>query len=454
MRLRGTAGTADILPFWLRANKRATIDPFSPGASLTLNFHKRLTDESGFDYGFGATLIGRYSKNETVMFNQLYGVISYGSLQLIGGRFYEQTGTVYGPLSMGSLTISPNAAPMPKVKLGILNYAPVPFTNGFVEVKGAIAHGWFEENRRFSNAWLHEKYAYLRLGGDFAFRPYIGLVHQAVWAGRVDEGYDAPDSFDDFFRVFFALKGDSTALPSGQSYKLGDHRGIWDIGFYLTLSNIEFTVYRQFIYDDKDGLLFERLRDGLLGISVELPGTEQNVVTAFLYEYLNTKWQGGPECPPLGLSRGGPGGCENYYNNSVYQTGWTYLGRQIANPLYLPVNAPGIEAPARKFGITNNRIIAHHFGVAGRISATVNYKLLATYSRNYGLYTRVPAFHLSPNEFESAPEQWSFLANFSYAPVNIGNVRFNLSLAADMGELYEDSYGVLLGIELIGTSPF
>src|SRR5699024_6824988 len=147
--------------------------------------------------------------------------------------------------------------------------------------------------------------------------------------------YDAPDSFKDFWRVFLALSGDKRALPSGQIYVLGDHRGIWDTGFNLTLSDIKFTVYRQFIYDDKDGLLFERLRDGLLGVSAELPGKKQQIVTAFLWEYLNTKWQGGPACP--GNERGGPGGCENYYNNSVYRTGWAYLGKTIGNPLFLTV---------------------------------------------------------------------------------------------------------------------
>ncbi len=450
IQLRGAVSGGNVLPFWLYANRHGTVDPYSPGASVTLNFHKRLTSDDKFDYGFGATLIGRYSKFENLSFNQLYGAISYGALKLTGGRFYEHTGTVFAPLSMGSLTISPNATPLPKIKLGIFNYAPVPFTNGFVEIKGAIARAWFGEERRFENALLHEKYVYFRVGGDFAFRPYIGLVHQAVWAGKTDSGFEAPDTFNDFLRIFAALKGDSTALPSGRVYALGDHRGIWDIGFYLTIADIDFTVYRQFIYDDKDGLEFDRFRDGLLGVSIELPGTEQHLITAFLWEYLNTKWQGGPACP--GSGRGGPGGCENYYNNSVYRTGWQYLGRTLGNPLFLTVNAPGIEMPARKFGITNNRIIAHHFGLMGRLSPSINYKLLATWSRNYGVYPRL--YHQVPNEFQAAPEQWSFLTKFSYQPAGFNAIRFNLSLAADAGELYEDTFGVLFGVQLIGTSPF
>lgn len=454
IQLRGTAATGDVLPFWLYANKRATVDAYSPGAAAILDFHKRLVDDTGFDYGFGATFLARYSEHETLTLNQLYGMISYGAFQLKGGRFYEHIGDVFTPLSMGSLALSPNAVPVPKIKIGIFEYTPVPLTNGYVEIKGAIAHGWLGDHRRFQNAWLHEKYIYLRFGSDFAFRPYIGLVHEATWGGYVNSGagFDAPDSFSDFWRIFFARSGDEHALPAGRVYVLGNHLGIWDTGFYLTVANIDFTVYRQFIYDDKDGLLFERLRDGLLGVSVELPGEKQKIVTAFLWEYLNTKWQGGPECP--GKGRGGPGGCENYYNNIAYRTGWSYLGRTLGNPLFLPVNAPGITAPSRTIGITNNRIISHHFGLMGSLSPTVDYKLMATWSQNYGIYKREDILHLSPNEFQNIPEQWSFLANFTYQPEDYSIVRLNLSLAADVGDLYENTFGILFGIQLLGTSSF
>src|SRR5699024_9922855 len=144
-----------------------------------------------------------------------YGTIAYGAFQLKGGRFYDRIGDVFTPLSMGSLALSPNAAPIPKIKFGIFEYTSVPFTSGFVEVKGAIAHGWFGGHRRFNGTWLHEKYVYLRFGGDFAFRPYIGLVHEAMWGGTSNDNFDNPDSFRDFLRVFGGMGGDETALPNG-----------------------------------------------------------------------------------------------------------------------------------------------------------------------------------------------------------------------------------------------
>src|SRR5699024_6054063 len=127
IQLRGAGSTGDILPFWLYANRHASVDPYSPGGSLILDFHKRPADK-GLSYGFGATALGRYSNNETVTLNQLYGTLSYGAFRLKGGRFYKEIGDVFAPLSMGSLAVSHNAAPIPKIKFGIFDYTPVPLT--------------------------------------------------------------------------------------------------------------------------------------------------------------------------------------------------------------------------------------------------------------------------------------------------------------------------------------
>jgi hypothetical protein len=453
LELTGTAGSSEFLPFWLYSNQRGEIDPNTTGGNAVLNFHKNLTNErSGFDYGFGARLVNRLSTDETIFFNELYATFSYGAFQLTGGRFFEQTGTVDQSLSMGSLTTSRNATPLPKIKISIPEYTPVPLTDDFVEIKGALAHGWFEEDRIVRNPWLHEKYLYFRFGGDWALKPYGGLIHQVTWAGETDFQGDIGDSFADFFNVFFALSGGEDTPFGDQLFKQGDHRGIWDLGFYLTLDDVKFNVYRQFIYNDKDGLTFDVPQDGLLGISVDLPSQKPQLVTGLLYEFLYTKNQGGPDCP--GNMRDAAGGCDNYYNNFFYRTGWAYESKTIGNPLFVPVGAPGIDQAALPAGIANNRIIAHHVGMEGALSSSVGYKLLGTWSRNYGVYDDIFPFQdPGPTDFESNPEQWSLLARFSYQP-DAFSLRFNTSLAGDFGDLYEDRVGIMVGIELLGTSAF
>lgn len=453
LEITGMASSDETQPFWFYNNKRGTVDPDSPGGLATLHFQKHIMDRSGFDYGFGATFVKRFSEDEAFFFPQLYGRLSYGAFQLSGGRFFEHTGSVNESLSMGSLAISPNATPLPKIKFGIPEYTPIPLTNRFVEVKGSIAHGWFEEDRVVEKAWLHEKSAYIRFGGDFAFKPYAGLIHQVTWAGETDTGGDIGDSFADFMNVFFALSGSEDAPVSDQIYKQGDHRGVWDFGFNLSLSNVHINVYRQFIYNDKDGLKLQNPEDGLLGVGIEMPSDDPSLITGFLWEYLYTKNQSGPLCPRN--ERDEVGGCDDYYNNSFYRSGWTYKGKTIGNPLFLPVNAPGITQPSFDAGITNNRIVAHHFGLEGDLSSTVAYKLLATWSRNYGVYDNIRLYqNPGPTDFNSVPEQWSVLAKFSYQPAAFRSLELNASFAGDFGELYKDRVGIMLGIKLMGTSPF
>lgn len=455
LELSGMASTDESLPFWFYSNRRGTVDPDSPDGFATLNFHKHVMprEDAEFDYGFGATFVNRISADNAFFFNQLYGRLAYGSFQLSGGRFYEHTGRVNGSLSMGSLAISPNASPIPKIKFGIPEFSPVPLTNGFIEVKGAIAHGWFEENRIVEKAWLHEKSAYIRFGGDFIFKPYAGLIHQATWAGETDIRGDIGDSWADFTNVFFALSGTEDAPESDQIYKQGDHRGIWDFGFDLNLAFANLRVYRQFIYNDKDGLKLQNPNDGLLGVSIEFRDDKTPIISGLLWEYLYTKDQSGSLCPRN--QRDDVGGCDDYYNNSFYRSGWTYLQKTIGNPLLLPVTAPGIEQPAFDAGITNNRIVAHHFGIEGSISSTLHYKLLGTWSRNYGVYKNIRLYqNEGPTDFASTPEQWSVLAAFNYQPAAYQSLAFTASFAGDFGELYQDRVGLMLGIKLMGTSPF
>jgi hypothetical protein len=464
-KLQGTASTGDYLPFWLYSNKHGIIDINAPGGQAIFNFQKNLMNHhSGFDYGFGTTVVGRYSKHATAFFNQLYAVFSYGPLQFKGGRFYEQLGDVDPSLSMGSLAISQNATPMPKIKLAIPDYTAIPFTHGYVEFKGEIAHGWFGGGRFIKDPWLHQKSAYVRLGGSLPFRPYLGLTDEVTWAGTAPVKGKLADSFHDFIHVLLAQHASKNIAPGENIYRLGDHRGIWDTGFYLTLGDINLQAYYQKIYNDGDGLELKNA-DGLWGLDVRFPGKRQHFVTGFLWEYLYTKNQSGP-IPP-GAGRGGPGGRDNYYNNYLYQSGWTYEGRTIGNPLFLNAYNPrlGVVVMANRnldtkdpLGIVNNRIVAHHFGLEGHLSETVNYKLLATYSRNYGNYYDGDLYEKNgtKTDFYSHPDQWSFLAKFSYQPssYSYSSFRLTLSLADDVGQLYDNVFGIMFGIELLGTSSF
>jgi hypothetical protein len=467
--VQGETSSSDYLPFWFYANKHGIMDTHSPGGQAIFTFQKNIrSHNTGFDIGFGTTIVGRLSENSTLFFNQLYGTIAYKALQFKGGRFYETLGTVDPSLSMGSLAISSNATPVPKIKLGIFHYSSVPFTHGYVEFKGEIAHGWLGKNRFIQSPWLHQKSAYLRFGGNFAFRPYVGIVDEATWAGTSATEGRYPHSLQAYFRVLLGNSGTglNNVNKGDRIYKLGDHRGIWDFGFYLDLGHYHFTAYRQQIWNDKNGLKF-RTPDGLTGFSLAMPEKGPQYVQKVVLEFLYTKNQRGPLGPSPG--RGGAGGRLNYYDNYLYRTGWTYKGRNIGNPLFVNAYNPrlrGIVVTANQYlnyknpvGVVNNRIVAQHIGFRGQLSSVVGYKILVTHSKNYGTFYGNDLFKkkgIKTAFYPNPPGEWSFLSKFKFQPLNNAyhNLQFNISFAGDFGDLYKNTLGVMIGIKLGGVSKF
>jgi hypothetical protein len=66
-------------------------------------------------------------------------------------------------------------------------------------------------------------------------------------------------------------------------------------------------------------------------------------------------------------------GRDNYYNHSIYRTGWSYGGMSIGTPLF--INQARAAAYGHKPGtdqhIVSNRVLAGHFGFKGEISPRI-----------------------------------------------------------------------------------
>lgn len=69
-------------------------------------------------------------------------------------------------------------------------------------------------------------------------------------------------------------------------------------------------------------------------------------------------------------------GKDNYFNNHLYKSGWTYDHQAIGLPFFV-VRENGL-------GIAHNNIVAHHFGITGDAFYTYPYKFLVSYRGNYG----------------------------------------------------------------------
>ena len=275
----------------------------------------------------------------------------------------------------------------------------------------------------------------------------MGLVHEALWGGETKTHGSQPQTFPDYLRVIFARSASNSGYIGEQVNVLGNHLGIWDLTYIKRGKANDLKLYFQHPFEDKSGAyqyFFDELKarkipiksfDGLFGI--EITSNNSGILTKFLYEYINTMEQSGSQ-PPSDSTYGWDG----YYNHYIYYSGWTNLGRGIANPLFT-------VGQIIEYGdnVINNRIKAHHIGFLLKLSNHINNKLLLTYSKNYGTYWDALVFKSEnrPYKFSGGIKQFSALVELGFLDV-WNNVNIQVSYAVDRGELLDNSNSFLFSI--------
>jgi hypothetical protein len=170
---------------------------------------------------------------------------------------------------------------------------------------------------------------------------------------------------------------DSGEVSENESiWKLGDHKGQTSIELAYNNDKIKTVIYAMSVFEDSSGSNIFTNRDLNLGFFLKIK--ECKIINSFMYEHFSTTYQSGirPQ-PHKKLVETHPWlGPDWNFNHSIYTSGWTNRGRMIGMPLML-------SGKTRKSGIINSAIKAHHFGFKGEIKK-FTYKLLYTYSENYG----------------------------------------------------------------------
>lgn len=434
--LSAAASSGEELPFWLVANRYGTVDPHAANIGTRIGVRRPLSGTGRFDYGFGADLLGRLSDRSTLHAHQLYGRLRYRSLQLTAGRYEQMIGQVDTSLTLGSVTWSANASPMPKISLSTAGYVTVPGTRRHLSISGYVAHGWLEEERFVRDPYVHEKYLYLRLlPGDAPLTLHAGIIHHAQWAGVHPMSGPQPDSFRNFLGVVVG-RGVS-GERSGEVPSFTNHLAAYDLSAEARISNYRVLAYRHFYHEDTPSLLFRNPWDGLWGVSIRRSQSDA-LVTGLLWEHLvmtrhNAKYSEGEER-----------GADTYYNHSFYRSGWTYRGRTLGIPL--------MRSAEERPGLDNNIVVAHHLGLEGSLPANVSYRLFATYSRNYGAQKVCSDADCTSRRDERTPrrDQYSVLLELAGSLSERYGVRFNTGVAFDAGELYDNRIGLSAGLSWTG----
>lgn len=440
LNLRANPGFGNQAPFLSTANQwdRHSFAPNSVSVWGTL--HKELKVSPVFDYGFGAELDANLSEKETRFFpGELYVDAKAGPFVFTAGRKQAVYGNQDSLLSSGGMLWSRNARPMPRLSLESKGYIPVPFTHRFVEVTGGITHGWFIDSTVTTNTLLHYKYAGIRLGGSLPVRLNYSLHHVAQWAGTSPAYGTSPATFDNFLRVLLGKSGDESSPDTERYNTLGNHIISKNIGLEFALKHASIELYWQNIYEDKPIHYMYKTynqEDGLWGLSLRMPNHKP--LNRLVLEFLSTTDMSGPWHDLDGLIYGG---ADSYYNNGVYNNGWSFYGMTLGNPwLTSPKYNPGYEYGQVHF--INNKVRVYHAAGTGSIGL-LDYTAVFAYSRNFG--TMQP--FAGP---DVCKQQYSWLLNTEMPFPHLKQTRLTMNVSGDVGEQYGNNFAFLLGLRWEG----
>lgn len=356
------------------------------------------------------------------------------------------------------MVLSPNARPLPEVNFSMPAYTIVPFTRGWLQVKGDFAFG-----RSFDKDYLkdytsasskpsiyidnilwHHKSAFLRIEDTANNSPLfgtLGLEHWAQWGGTSTDPKvgKQPQSIKDFMRIVFGREGGEGSTVSDMINVLGNHYGSYYLGLgYKFRDASVLQAYHQHYFEDKSGTVFANGIDGLWGIEFntkQLPWLKKVVV-----EFLTTKNQSGP-MHFIDFDRekysGRGGGADNYYNNGEYTTGVSYFNRGIGSPLLISPEYNG----GGEIGFKNNRVQSWHLGAEGNISSQVAYRLLLTTMEGWGRAYK---------PFLAKKSSVATLFEAAYSHPRLAGWQFAGSVAVDTGDMVEKNTGFGLSIRKQG----
>ena len=334
---------------------------------------------------------------------------------------------------------SVNAMPISKILISTTDYNKISFSKFKFQYLVKFAHGWINSSEYIINPYLHEKT--LKIKKEISEESFleIGLDHMAIWAGETIQHGKQPSRLSDFFRIMFALPGGYSSINQEQKNSLGNHLGAWTFSYKKKYKDKILSIYIEHPFEDESGarwILNEF--DGLYGININQK--KLSYISEFTYEYINTMDQSGSN----GASDS-TYGWDNYYNHYIYQSGWTNNGRVIGNPLF----TLGSNRDRYSNGeyIINNRLKAHHFGFLGSISEKINYKILFTYSQNFGIYPDEDYFKSKGlvYRFDGGLIQRSGLIELMIKNI-FSDVDLSLGYGFDNGELLNKTDSFMLNI--------
>jgi hypothetical protein len=435
--LLGAASTPNS-PFWINANAYGAIPSKGSFLSARASIHKIYNPNNPrfFQWSGGAEVVANASKQSSVFFTDLFIAGKAGPVELSIGQRKEFLGLADSLLTTGSIAMSSNYRPYPKIQIATPQFVNIIPGNDILSFKFSYSDGLlgsagvhYGNVTQVPEIYMHQKSLYLKLGKRrHRLNLYAGFNHQAIWGGEdkiFTGGLKKAEAYE------YVILG-----KSWLSSRVGNHLGTIDIGAEWKSRDWTIFVYRQSIYEDGSLANLSNVADGLNGIRLKRknqrekdPGLKLNTI---LFEFVYTKNQGGAVFD----FKTGTFGRDNYFNHYVYNQGWSYKGRTLGTPLIAPQNV--IRKNLMESGAlytVNNQIIAYHLGTDVSWKK-INFLFKGTYSMNFGTYK---------NEYDPYLHQTSLLIRAETGISNKKTDHLSIAFAGDIGQFYPNNAAIMLG---------
>jgi len=473
------SGAQQTAPYWSTAGQY-DVTPRSTGASTLLQMGMGYDQAKTLQWHWGASLGARTDNFSKLQFlpDEAYTGIKWKSITLDVGfkrreRDFLATGSDLGSISTtaGNIAWSCNARTIPGYTLELQPWA-IPGLDRRLRLMGRFADYWTIDNRYVKNALIHN--TAFGISGDVTawWTITLALDHYAVWGGTHPIYGKMSTSLSNYLRMLVGASSKGGGYIEGDEINvIGNHLGKELIRFDFKGNGWKIVFQHDIPYEDKSGMKFQNFPDGVNTLSLSFDDKTKWVST-ILYEFQYTKWQSGT-CerrpatveeiaagtnPKLYQEVDGSwsiieGGADNYFNNYEYCSGWTNGGRTIGNPLFfMDGTLHGTANPEDVcLGVENNRLAAHHFGLTGMLFHKIPYRLMLTWSMNYGTYhsgryTGVTAYGSEWKASHQTPRH-QFCSGFQCEiPLLRDRLKLIPGVFWDRGQVLKDCFAATLGL--------
>ncbi len=433
--LNSTVSSKSTLPFWLTANTYGTV-PNTDFASINASFFgNTFNNKKTFNFEYKASLTGFLTPSKKTIINELYGTFHFKNWSITTGN--KNDAILWNGLSSsnGNIIKSLNTRAIPGINITSNGYLKLPFAKKWLRAKFNYAEYLLNDKRVVDHAHLHHKSLYFKSQLNSKLSLITGLDHYVQWGGTSPTYGKQPSGLKDYLRIITGSSGGTSANEGDRINALGNTVGAYLLQFNYKGAKTNWNFYYSHPFEDRSGREMQNWHDGIYGFFMDFK-KPKSLVKNFLIEFTYTKNMSGSNSPD---DANGGRGRDNYFNNGIYQSGWTYFGNTIGSPYFsvTPLNENGVS---NGIILGDNRFVAINIGWNGNLF-NLKYKTILSHVSYVGWFG---------NEYNPKPEQFSGL--FEVKIPFSKKIPFDITLISsfDTGTYRPVNYGGFIKISKTG----